>query len=538
MAIDDAPIGWQANPNRRGTLAIIENCLFTIISCTWSIQHLNIPKLGEGWCHTLLRQCKWAVFTLLFPEFIMVHAILEFVMAVEDMMLLDKEHHLNIELPWWLFRWFRQPSRSSDDIELGCEGSPLSGDPRQQGAKWTITHCYFANMGGFYIKDRSPSPKSHLLSARHFANSRNYINVPNLSEDDLNDKSKADYFTKAIALIQITQLLLSLIVREVRHLAFSQLETLTLAFAICGVLTYICFWYKPQNVKRPIQVHLCDPEMDLPSEIRQRSFDRLWQVVTNSKIKNDSQPIDRIPNDNIPRAGLHGTHYGLYVLTVLTAGFGSIHAIAWNFEFPTLTEQVLWRASTIISTAAPPAALLTIPLSQITRPWGDCHEFICTCLHVMREYSWHSFDTGPVQSAMRTLRDGRDDPSKIIHFRDILGDGVNPEDFLGGKLLKFIEQNKEFRECLPPDFLPKFTQLVEILGGSPGPKRLWDLAQTNTYPQRSLFSKLINDGIIYATGIIYCLARLVTIGVAFSSLRWMPSSVYMSTWTQNIPNIQ
>lgn len=38
MAAGEAVVGWQANPGRRGTLTIIENCLFTIIACTWSVQ--------------------------------------------------------------------------------------------------------------------------------------------------------------------------------------------------------------------------------------------------------------------------------------------------------------------------------------------------------------------------------------------------------------------------------------------------------------------------------------------------------------------
>lgn len=538
MTIDDAPIGWQGSPSRRGTLTIIENCLFTIFACTWSIQHLNIPKLGESRYKTVLRQSKWTLTTLLFPEFIMVHAILEFVMVVQDMMLLDKEHHLDDRLPWW-FRWFRRP-HSFDDKESGNDLAPPSGGSIQREAKWTLAHCYFANMGGFYIQDRSSPSENRLLSASHFAHSWKNIDVPNISEDDLNDKSKADYFTKAVAVIQITQLLLSLIVREVRHLAFSQLETLTLAFAICGVLTYICSWYKPQNVTRPIQVRLRKLEGGLPPTVQQRHFDGLWQILMNSKITHDSRPIDRIPNDNIPKVGLHRTHYGLYVLTIVAAGFGSIHAIAWNFEFPTLTEQILWRAATLISTVAPPAALLAIPLSQILRPWGDSHEFICTCLVVMREYGWHSVDTRTVQAAIEILRDARDNPSRIKHFRDILGDGDNPDEFLGGKLLEYIEdeENTTFRERLPTDFLPKFTQLVEVLRGSSGSKRLFELSQTNIYPQRNLFSPWVNDGIIYITAVIYCLARLGIIGVAFSSLRWMPSSVYTVTWTESIPNVR
>lgn len=35
--------GWQPNPDRRGTLGIVESCLFTVFACTWSFQHLNVP---------------------------------------------------------------------------------------------------------------------------------------------------------------------------------------------------------------------------------------------------------------------------------------------------------------------------------------------------------------------------------------------------------------------------------------------------------------------------------------------------------------
>ncbi|KAI3326730.1 hypothetical protein HD806DRAFT_488021 [Xylariaceae sp. AK1471] len=541
MAAEGTVVGWQAGPGRRGTLTIIENCLFTIIACTWSIQHPNVPRLDEASRRTILRKCKWTVFTLFFPEFLMAHAILEFVMAVEDMTSLHEEGHLD-DSPPWFFRYFRQPLASSYDAEaIRVEPSLVSGDVGQQ-VKWTLTHCYFANMGGFYIRDDSKLPssrKNHLLTTGHFVKYWPRINIPKLSENDLKDKSKTDYFAKAIAVIQITQLILSLILRKVQHLAFSQLETLTLAFAICGVLTYICSWYKPQNVQRPIQVFLHKVDEGLPHNIKRRTFDSLWQVLTNSKAANDRQPLERIPNDNIPKTKADETHYALYVLTVLTAGFGSIHAIAWNFEFPTFTEQLLWRVATLVSTAVPPVALLAIPLSQITVSWGDSHDFRDICLDAMREYSWHVADNQTVRFAMETLRKACGNPDvEHTHFRDILGDGLESNEFLGEKILEYVQQNEEFQGYIPKGFLPRFTQLVEILRGSFSSKRLWDAAQTNKYPRRSLFSTFFNDGIIYITSIAYCLARLTIIALAFSSLRWMPDSVYMITWTQYIPSVQ
>jgi hypothetical protein len=35
---------FVSSPNTRGTLDILWSCVFTIIACTWTIQHLNIPE--------------------------------------------------------------------------------------------------------------------------------------------------------------------------------------------------------------------------------------------------------------------------------------------------------------------------------------------------------------------------------------------------------------------------------------------------------------------------------------------------------------
>jgi len=49
-----ARVGWQAGPTQRGTLTIVWSCVATIITCTWSILHLNVPNrktaLGREGC--------------------------------------------------------------------------------------------------------------------------------------------------------------------------------------------------------------------------------------------------------------------------------------------------------------------------------------------------------------------------------------------------------------------------------------------------------------------------------------------------------
>ncbi|KAK0703011.1 hypothetical protein B0T26DRAFT_657700 [Lasiosphaeria miniovina] len=562
----DAAVGWQASPDRRSTLTIIENSLFTIFACTWSIQHLNVPAPGETLWMTLSRKCKWAAFTVFFPEFLMAQAILEFVMAVDDMSLLNKIEWRQ-SLPWW-YRAFRRISSNSSDEEtaVGSESEVASGNHGQQ---WTLTHCYFANMGGFHLAGRSSeagrssgaegfseassSPEAtatYIFTAGHFADFWQTVEIPELSEKDLNDRSKTDYFTKALAAVQIAQLLLSLMVRTARHLAFSQLETLTLAFATCGVLTYICYWYKPQDVKRPIKVRLRRGE-DALAVFQQQYFDRLWDVLTNSRTNDDSQSVGRIRNDTIPKAAPETTHYALYVLAILTAGFGSIHALAWNFEFPTRAEQIVWRAATLASSAVPPLALLAIPLSQILVPWGNPREFMHNCLRAMREYSWGVYHKEPVQAAMRRLEEAFDDIEKgKRHYGEIfMEEAEDDHSALLAQLLDFVhdEISRGNRLKLPDDFLAKLTQLASILGadaqsrwpdGEPRTKRLIEEARTNLYPQRVLFTRPVNLAIIYATSAMYCLARLSLIGVAFASLRRMPDSVYVTTWAADVPSLQ
>jgi uncharacterized protein YhaN len=69
-----------------------------------------------------------------------------------------------------------------------------------------------------------------------------------ISEKEIEDKSQTDYFTKGLAMVQISWLVLSLIGRAARNLAISQLEILTVAFAACAIATFCFAWNKPQSV--------------------------------------------------------------------------------------------------------------------------------------------------------------------------------------------------------------------------------------------------------------------------------------------------
>jgi hypothetical protein len=474
--------------------------------------------------------------TVFFPEFIMAHAIFELAMAVESMSKMSKIQV--VEPPFWyaaLRRILKHLGTELNEIKPGdsrglwrslvdwlCDGN----EEVRPVPKWSLTHCYFANMGGFYRFGTEELAQP--LTAGDLVRSKS--STPYLHEEDIKDKGKTDLFAKGFALLQILSLVLSLIARQARHFAISQLEILTLAFAVCGVLTYAFYWYKPQGVGTPVEVTVEEPEklLDRPT------FDRLWDVLVDVPWAHGQRP-KRIPNDNIP---LQTTAVAVSLLAVLSTMFGSLHILAWNFEFPTAVEKVLWRTSALLSTFLPPLALVTIPLSQRVVAWGDPDDFVHDCLAIIREFAWHSDNTDrdTAYRARQRLEEIYIDPKDESSFRDVLGDET-----FARKLLHFITSE----ERRPPsdielgaEFPEQFELLVQVIEGRTRRKQLADKAKPGIFPLKPLLPKSINSIIIYTTGIIYCLARVATIVLACSCLRAMPDSAYTTTWVTYAPTVQ
>ncbi|KAL9489742.1 hypothetical protein ACSS6W_002019 [Trichoderma asperelloides] len=198
----------------------------------------------------------------------------EFHMAWTALRLMGKEKK-SVEWPWW----FRNPPLSwlpycrqyldlkdenleSPDVEdLESRDAKILGNQvgkdELKKTKWTLAHCYFANMGGFmYIAGE----KRVLATAQQLAEAEDlsYAN-PETTVEDIEDKSKQDWLAKLYAALQISQLILSIITRHIQSVQFSQLETVTLSFAICGVLIYWTYFHKPQNIERAIELKIDTP---------------------------------------------------------------------------------------------------------------------------------------------------------------------------------------------------------------------------------------------------------------------------------------
>ena len=82
------------------------------------------------------------------------------------------------------------------------------------------------------------------------------IEFPAVTEEEIEDRSKADGFSKAIALGQTLWFVAQCLARAARHLDLTPVELLTLSLAVLNGVMYFLWWHKPLDVRCPIRVNL------------------------------------------------------------------------------------------------------------------------------------------------------------------------------------------------------------------------------------------------------------------------------------------
>lgn len=128
---------------------------------------------------------------------------------------------------------------------------------------WTMTHSYFAIMGGFafdseVIKDELlPDGRKRValtsLGVLRLGATIPHL-LPDLSVSQIKDKSKANSLAKTIVCLQASWFAAQCIARVASQLSISLLELNTFAHAICTLLAYFLWWDKPLDVEEPILI--------------------------------------------------------------------------------------------------------------------------------------------------------------------------------------------------------------------------------------------------------------------------------------------
>ena len=63
-------VGWQSDPDGRGTFTLVSSCIFTLTICVYSAMHLNVPPRGESVPNFWLRNIRWALLGIFGPELV------------------------------------------------------------------------------------------------------------------------------------------------------------------------------------------------------------------------------------------------------------------------------------------------------------------------------------------------------------------------------------------------------------------------------------------------------------------------------------
>jgi hypothetical protein len=225
------------------------------------------------------------------------------------------------------------------------------------------------------------------------------IDPPRITEEDIKDRSKGDAISKTFIVLQTTWFVVQCIARWSQRLPLTELEVVTLGFAMLNGITYIAWWDKPQNVGRPVFLE--------SKEARRATSKSVVELSTAGTSNTTSEDAETVLPPAEPgeeswlrrKVRQNMTDFGdflldllltiLYVLmkmfaftcdslgTKMRVGrfyaaktpsggkaelatlaigalFGSVHLIpSWSLHFSSRQETWLWRVSAIIITTEP-----------------------------------------------------------------------------------------------------------------------------------------------------------------------------------------
>ncbi|KAL6890952.1 hypothetical protein GGI43DRAFT_415226 [Trichoderma evansii] len=314
---------FVSGPNTRGTLNILWSSLFTIFACTWTVQHPPILEQRNGRNLGILGDLKWGLIGIGRSATIMIVTALapEFIMG-------DAYHSLEKA------REVQKEMQKYADAD---------------GVTWTLTHSYFAIMGGFAIRSK-PSREKQLdrlsIGQVYELRRRELIKpLPDIAVEEIKDKSKSDSFGKMIAIGQILWTVVQIIARAAKKLPVSPLEIAVVGFAICAIITYSLYWYKPQRAHVPIAI------LDYPEQIPAEVVEACGSVA--SKKEDASLPEPEAANISLKLQTGDWGSAAVIATAVSTTVFGGVHILAWHFAFPMKIELIGWRCTSVYSAAFP-----------------------------------------------------------------------------------------------------------------------------------------------------------------------------------------
>jgi hypothetical protein len=227
---------------------------------------------------------------------------------------------------------------------------------------------------------------------------------PRIAVEDIKDKSKGDIISKGLVVLQTGWFVVQCIARASQGLPITELELVTIAFAVLNFVMYGLWWDKPLNVQRAVRVYKKQdtdgPSMEgsiamkegglwlpvrrslsaLPSAIGDAWRGDPWEVVLSpfvmlsmiagtSSAKSYAVVADgkRIATFYPPSPSINSKsgRIVLFATPAIAMVFGAIHCFAWPLAFPSEPERILWRVNSVVITSAPIFAALLVAVAGL-----------------------------------------------------------------------------------------------------------------------------------------------------------------------------
>ncbi|KAI3603596.1 hypothetical protein WG66_006077 [Moniliophthora roreri] len=399
----------------RTTTSILWSCLSVILICTWVAIHPNIPRVGTHSAVVVYKNIEHMVIAILAPEIIILWAMRQWYSAKEIAKqfkrygwgmsyaffvvmggfalydgdtfcgsLWNDNQDVYPSTFWEYYRVCNYEGKSPNDNWDKCQNE------YQKKAKE-----YTEPIRMHLQKVHSPQKQTLMSNAAEngtpeqsclleYLLQKGYIT---LTEDEIKDKSHADFIAKSIALIQTTWFILQVAARVAEGLAITELEIITVGFALLNFGTYIFWWNKPLRIQYPVRVTWQQQELPTSQssqserswmEVIQKGIAAIWcHIYEDGNMDNNwlfiiqliflplamiwniiATCVDLFADQSVLTnefpTRLEVNPLQLYITVYsVAAAFGAIHCIPWSFQFATHTEQLLWQICAVAVAAAP-----------------------------------------------------------------------------------------------------------------------------------------------------------------------------------------
>ena len=187
--------------------------------------------------------------------------------------------------------------------------------------------------------------------------------LPDIPAKEIGDKNKSNAIVFLGAVVPLTYAALQFGARYYKDLPSTLLEIETLAFVTCAVPLYFVDMKKPMDLNVPF---------DIPAS--KCATTESFQSVAAKAPKPIMGWNTEYCSPGITNGSIHQTENGFRpsytvmncALISMAILFGGIHLIAWNYDFPTEIEQLLWRTAALSDMVLP---ILWVVVVELESHW-------------------------------------------------------------------------------------------------------------------------------------------------------------------------